>query len=156
MERPKPQEWLEKDKLILLQGWARDGLTDEQIAHNMGVSVRTLYRWKALNDTVDEKTGETYLFSQIRQALKTGKESVDYAVENALLKAALGGNVTAMIYWLKNRKPSKWRDRREATVGEETMALAEDILVSIKEVAGVPEQGYIDVVDSDGVDDVIN
>ena len=39
---------------------------------------------------------------------------VNYEVENALYKAAINGNVTAMIFFLKNRRPDKWRDRKEA------------------------------------------
>lgn len=42
----KINEWLERDKLILLEGWARDGLTDEQIAKNIGISRASLYEWK--------------------------------------------------------------------------------------------------------------
>ena len=38
---------------------------------------------------------------------------MDIAVENALLKKALGGDVGAICFWLKNRKPDKWRDRQE-------------------------------------------
>lgn len=40
------KEWLEADNLIRLEGWARDGLTDEQIAHNIGITTTTLYDWK--------------------------------------------------------------------------------------------------------------
>jgi len=94
----KYEKWLEPDSLILLEGWARDGLTDEQIAHNMGISVKTLYRWK-----------ESYC--QICQSLKKGKDVVDFEVENALYQAAISGNVTAQIYWLNNRKPDKWRNK---------------------------------------------
>ena len=86
--KSKYEKWLEPDGLILLQGWARDGLTEEQIAHNMGISVRTLSAYKKQH-------------SPILQALKKGKEVVDFAVENALLKKALAGDVTAMIFWLK-------------------------------------------------------
>ena len=42
----KIDEWLEPDKLILLEGWARDGLSEEQIAKNMGIGRTTLYEWK--------------------------------------------------------------------------------------------------------------
>ena len=42
----KINDWLENDKLILLEGWARGGLTDEQIAKNMGIAPSTLYEWK--------------------------------------------------------------------------------------------------------------
>ncbi|MBE0601363.1 MAG: helix-turn-helix domain-containing protein, partial [Firmicutes bacterium] len=96
----KYQEWLEPDGLILLQGWAREGLTEEQIAHNMGISRETLRVWKKK-------------YSGISVALKKGKAVVDFAVENALLKKALGGDTTAQIFWLKNRKPDVWRDRQE-------------------------------------------
>ncbi len=77
MAKGKYQRWLESDGLLLLEGWARDGLTDDQIAQNCGCGVRTLYEWK-------EK------YPQISQALKKGKEVVDIQVENALLKRALG------------------------------------------------------------------
>jgi recombinational DNA repair protein RecR len=85
------KEWLEKDNLLLLQGWARDGLTDEQIAHNMGINVATLYRWKNEH-------------SEIRDTLKKTKEVVDREVENALFKKAIEGDTTAM-YISKLIKP---------------------------------------------------
>lgn len=123
MAKGKYQRWLEPEGLQLLEGWARDGLTDEQIADNMGISTSTLYYWKNK-------------YSEISEALKKGKEIVDIQVENALLKRALGysysevttekdGNkikqkitkkqvipdTTAQIFWLKNRRPDKWRDK---------------------------------------------
>lgn len=98
MAKGKYQKWLEPENLILLEGWAREGLTDEQIAKNIGIGERTLYEWK-------EK------YPQISQSLKKGKEVVDYQVENALLSSALEGNTTAQIFWLKNRRPDKWRDK---------------------------------------------
>ena len=84
--------------MTLLEGWARDGLTDEQIAHNARITATTLYDWKKK-------------YPEISEALKKGKEVVDFEVENALLKTALSGNVTAQIFWLKNRKPDQWRDK---------------------------------------------
>lgn len=124
MAKGKFHRWLEPDGLLLLEGWARDGLTDEQIANNCGCGVRTLYEWKAK-------------YPQIAQAIKKGKEVVDIQVENALLKRALGyeyeevrteisdrygkkavrtikhvaPDVTAAIFWLKNRRPDKYRDK---------------------------------------------
>lgn len=111
-----------KDKLILIQGWARDGLTDEQIANNLGIGTTTLYKWKNQH-------------REFRETLKKGKEVADREVESALYKSALGfrykdqtvtnkgnvvdveryekPNVTAAIFWLKNRKPAQWRDKRE-------------------------------------------
>lgn len=134
------EEWRTEENLIRLQGWARDGLTDEQIAHNMGITRKTLYEWKNR-------------FSDISIALKKSKEVADYEVENALYMKALGfcteimkpykvkkvvydektgrklkeyeeieyakeevyvpPDTTAMIFWLKNRKPQVWRDKVE-------------------------------------------
>ena len=122
----------------MIEGWARDGLTDEQISHNMGINVKTLWKWK-----------NTY--GPICNALKKGKEVVDRLVENALLRKATGEtrtirkpikvkevlyedgkrisekehieyadeeiyippDTTAQIFWLKNRKPEEWRDKRD-------------------------------------------
>lgn len=115
----KINEWLEKDNLILLEGWARDGLTFEQIAHNIGINVTTLRDWRKKEPTISA-------------ILKKGREVVDYEVENALLKSALEGNTTAQIFWLKNRKPDKWRDKVADTENEEAITNATDILVKIR------------------------
>ena len=96
----KIDEWLEPDNLILLEGWARSGLTEEQIAHNMGIGRTTLYEWKQKEPN-------------IANTLKRKKDVVDFEVENALLKNALNGNVTAQIFWLKNRKKFEWREKVE-------------------------------------------
>lgn len=106
----KINEWLEDDKLILLGGWARDGLTNEQIANNIGINVKTLYEWKNKE-------------SKISNVLKRNREVVDFEVENALLKNAMEGNVTAQIFWLKNRKKDRWREKQEFTNDEELSKL---------------------------------
>lgn len=94
MAKGQYKKWLENDNLILLQGWKRNGLTDEQIAKNIGISARTLERWKKQ-------------YSQICRALKVGREQANFAVEGKLLQKAMSGNTTAMIFWLKNN----WRDK---------------------------------------------
>ena len=121
MARGKFEYWLTEDGLTLLEGWARDGLTDEQIARNMGVAYSTFRVWK-------DK------YPAIPAALKTSKEIVDYEVENALLNKALGGDTTAQIFWLKNRRPDKWRDK---PVDEKQRQAMEDdpITRSLKEAA---------------------
>lgn len=96
-------KWEEAENLVKLEGWARDGLSMEQIAHNMGISKQTLYRWQ---DTS----------SYICDAIKKGKEVCDYMVENALFTSAIGGNVVAQIFWLKNRMPERWQDKVEQKV----------------------------------------
>lgn len=146
MATGKYQEWLTEENLILLEGWARDGLTDEQIAHNMGINVSTLYSWKKS-------------YKEISEALKKGKEVVDILVENALLKRAIGykyterkvihsdkdgdrievtekevpPDTTAQIFWLKNRKPEEWRDKRE--VQEKLEVVNDGFLEALKGTA---------------------
>jgi transcriptional regulator with XRE-family HTH domain len=143
MANGKYQPWIEPDGLLRLAAWARDGLTDEQIAAKIGVTRATLYNWK--NDHID-----------IFDALKRGKEVVDIMVENALYRNAVGyeyeedvpfkvreekqrdgqklvtervevvkvkkimpGQTTAQLAWLNNRKPDKWRQRQlEAAVAD--------------------------------------
>ena len=131
MARGKYVEWLEPDKLLIIEGWARDGLVDEQIAKNIGINPATLYVWKQK-------------YPEFSDALKKGKEVVDREVENALLKRALGyeytetkiekefGEVvkettttkqvvpdtTAQIFWLKNRKPAEWRDKQNIEISK--------------------------------------
>ena len=106
----KIDEWLEKDKLILLEGWARDGLSKEQIAHNIGIGRTTLFEWEKKEPN-------------IANTLKKGREVVDFEVENALLKNALDGNVTAQIFWLKNRKKEQWREKQDYSNDEELSKL---------------------------------
>lgn len=113
------------NKLGLLEGWKRDGLTDEQIARNLGVSKHTLIKWKKnIPDFLD--------------AIKKGKEVSDYELENALHKRAVGyyyeeetvtnkgevvkikkyehANPTSLIFALKNRLPHKYRDKVEQEI----------------------------------------
>lgn len=108
--------------MLLIEGWARDGLTDKQISKNIGISESTLNDWKKK-------------FPEFSESLKQSKEIADRQVENALHKTALGfyyeedmvtnqgdvvrvkkyskPNTTAQIFWLKNRKPADWRDKQE-------------------------------------------
>lgn len=128
----KYNDWITKEGLLKIEGWARDGLTDKQIAHNIGINPATLINWKKQ-------------FFELDNALKKGKEVVDRQVENALLKRALGydyiekrteikkgvivsetkitkhvaGDTTAQIFWLKNRKPIEWRDKKDIIASTE-------------------------------------
>ena len=141
MAKRKYEYWLTPEGLIKLEGWARDGLTDEQIAKNIGINRDTLYRWKKAH-------------SDISDALKRGKEVIDRQVENALLKRALGytydeitfegddevkrvrkqvvPDTTAQIFWLKNRKPEEWRDKREIIKDDDN----DQVLLFIKAMRG--------------------
>ena len=110
MAKGKYEEWLTAEGLILLEGWARDGLTDEQIAKNIGIKRPTLYEWKKRHPDISD-------------ALKKGKVVIDYEVENALLKNALEGDTTAQIFWLKNRRADMWRNKVETNQKQQNRLL---------------------------------
>lgn len=126
-------EWLEEDNLMLLECWARDGYTFQDIANRIGIAVSTLRMWRMQYPDIDN-------------ALKKGREIIDYKVENALLKSALGyhtkevkvtttirfgktvetikevtdkeqaPNVSAIQCWLYNRLPNKWKKNRDQLI----------------------------------------
>lgn len=134
----KYKEWLTEESLLLIRGWARDGMTNLEIAGKMGISEETFYKWQREH-------------AEFSEALKKGKEVIDREVEEALNKKTLGYTVkvqkqvklkrsiyeggkkvmeeeylepcieevyippdtTAQIFWLKNRKPKDWRDKQE-------------------------------------------
>lgn len=138
MAKGKYDKWLEPDNLLRLEAWARDGLTNEQIANNIGINVKTLWDW-------------CVKYHPICNALKKGKDVVDIEVENSLLKRAKGCTVveetqelminpdtgkrelittkkvikeippdtTAQIFWLKNRRPDLWRDKQSVELSGE-------------------------------------
>ena len=104
------KKWLEPDNLVLLQGWKRNGLTDEQIAQNIGIRRETMYTWKKR-------------FPNINNALKRGREQSNYIIESKLFQTALSGNTTAMIFWLKNNWRDKYNDS-ELSPEERKLAVA--------------------------------
>lgn len=72
MAKAEYKKWQEPDNLIKLQGWARDGLTNEQIAQKIGVRRETISVWCSK-------------YPNIANALKKGKEVIDYEIENSLI-----------------------------------------------------------------------
>lgn len=149
MAKGKYEEWLRPEKLLLIQGWARDGLTDEQIAKNIGISRKTLSEWKVK-------------YGDIGDTLKKSKEAADREVENSLFRSATGYDAVeevwerrlirskgdyelvlvkktkrhippspvAQIFWLKNRKPEEWREKRMFDEGDP------DALIKARELLG--------------------
>lgn len=133
----KYADWLTKDGLLRIEGWARDGLSLSQIAHNIGVADSTFRKWRDEHEAISA-------------AIKRGNAPVDLEVENAMLKSALGHKETvrkaikvktekqkvgegkiveehieyvdeevyippqviAQIFWLKNRRPDRWKEKQ--------------------------------------------
>lgn len=161
MAKSKAEKWLEPYGLLRIEGWARDGLTEEQIAKNMGVSRSTLSDYKVK-------------YPDILRAIKNSKEVADREVENALFNKATGYTVklkkpmkvrhveydevsgrkvaeyerieyieeevhvpadtTAQIFWLKNRKPNEWRDKVTVT-DESSLEKLDELISSIDTLA---------------------
>jgi hypothetical protein len=109
------------------------GATDIEIADFFGVSDRTIYRW-------------LIKYPSFCQSLKAGKDAADERVERSLYHKATGytfesekifqhqgeivrapytehvpPDTTAMIFWLKNRRPENWRDRSEHLIRHENV-----------------------------------
>lgn len=165
----KAEEWTLPNNLKRVEGWARDGLRNEDIAAKMGVSPSTFYEY-------------VKKYSEISDAIKRGKAPVDFEVENAMLKSAIGHKetvrkpirlrttrrkdgmeiteehveyfdeevyippqVSAQIFWLKNRKPDIWRDKKELTTNAALEKL-DDLLKETRAYAGLePEaEGILD------------
>lgn len=155
-------KWLEPENLTRVQGWARDGLTDAEMAEKMEITRSTLSQWK--------KKSEIFA-----DTLKKGKDVADREVEDSLYKAALGytkkikkpiklkttkqkdgakieeerveyvdeeifvpGNVTAQIFWLKNRKPAEWRDKQ--VIESTANGMLADLIDGLKEPVEEPEK----------------
>lgn len=138
------------DNLFLIECWARDGMTKNQIADNIGITPQTLSKWQAKHE-------------EFAAAIKIGAEITDYRVENALLKKALGydydevktivgfpdenGNrpiktettrkhvppdVNAMLLWLNNRRPDKWKRNNDTfTLLDEATADGSNITINV-------------------------
>lgn len=145
------QEVLTEENLIKVEGWARNGLTQEQIAHNLGISGSALKNWIKKSEP-------------LKTAIKKGKEVSDLIIENAIFKRALGysyeeithervggemvetkrivkylpPDTTAQIFWLKNRKPADWRD-----VKNNNISLDEKTIKTVKEISLTDKLEYI-------------
>lgn len=117
------QEYLTEDGLKKIESWSRDGLSMEQMAHNIGIHPETWRKWRDR-------------YPEMQQAVDTGQRPLNFEVENQLLKKCFGfehaeeqavkdkdGDITvkrvmkyyppdttALIFWLKNKKPDIWGD----------------------------------------------
>ncbi len=148
MAKGKYEQWLEPEGLLRIEGWARDGLLEKQIAEKMGVAYSTFREWKKK-------------YPALSAPLKRGKEIPDIEVENSLFERAKGGikkvkknfklkstyydeegrkcekeelveredevyipgDTTAQIFWLKNRLPDKWRDKPDIGTEKDTTVI---------------------------------
>jgi transposase-like protein len=99
--------------------YSRGGI-DKEFCEYIGITEPTLHNWKKRH-------------IEFREAIKKGKLDPDLKVEAALYSSAINdGSNTAQIFWLKNRMPSRWRDKQEL------------------ELSGEIKNGGFQIVDKDG------
>lgn len=147
MARSKYEEWIKPENLILIQGWKRDGLTDEEIASNIGISRMTLHRWQEREKQKHKETGSK---CYICDALKIGKQQANFVIENKLFEKARSGNTTAMIFWLKNN----WRDKyNDSQLSVEERDQAKQRARKLKAEADLAEYQANMVTNPDNVED---
>lgn len=132
MAKGKYEYWLTPEGLLKLEAWARDGLIDEQIAENIGINSATLYEWKKRYPKISEslKRGKEVVDIQVENALLRRALGYEYTeVTQEVCENAETGEMelrvtkkvtkevvpdtTAQIFWLKNRRPDKWRDKQD-------------------------------------------
>lgn len=121
----KYDRWLTPGGLAKVEAWRRDGASVVETARRIGVSEKTVFDWMKR-------------FPEFAEAMRRGADDFDDEVEAALMRAAIGydyeeealdkegfvhkvkkhqpANITAMIFWLKNRRPEQWREKREVRV----------------------------------------
>ena len=138
----KYDQWLPEEGLLRIQGWARDGLTDKDISKNMRIGVSTLKEWKSRFDEIREalrigkdsadRVVENALYKsacgytiEVKKPVKV--KQIDYDPETGrktretetwkmvIEEQHYPAQVTAQIFWLKNRQPEQWREKQEYT-----------------------------------------
>ncbi len=125
----RPSTFNEKISDIIIN-LAKQGKTDSQIADILGVNERTINNWKVSKP-------------EFYQSLKEAKKAADELVEASLFQRAVGyshpavkicayeghswehkykenypPDTTAAIFWLKNRQPDQWREKRELEIDQ--------------------------------------
>lgn len=115
------QEWEKPENLILLRGWKQNGLTNREIADNIGITDRTLYAWMKKSRT-------------IAKTMLLGKDHAKFIIENTLFEKARSGNTTAMIFWLKNNWRSKYSDSPKTDIELEEVKKRLEIMEIEKQI----------------------
>lgn len=95
-----------KPNIPRIRAMRRDGATEEIIYKTLGVG------HTAFNDYKNKHT-------ELANALKESKEILIASIEDSLFAQAKKGNMTAIIFSLKNLNGRKWRDKQEITGGSE-------------------------------------
>jgi hypothetical protein len=82
------------------------GATIEEIAAYLEVHQSTFHRWMIAEP-------------ELAKAVNQNRDQADARVVQSLYREAIKGYIAAICFWLKNRRPSEWRDVHnvDASVG---------------------------------------
>lgn len=119
--KPTADDWITPSGCAIIAGWARKGLTFNEIASNIGITDRTLRNWRRDYDALEK-------------ALQVNRDMATIVVENALFSKAASGDTGAICFFLKNRAPDRWRDH-PATVEVELKKAELDLIKAQNEQA---------------------
>lgn len=155
--------WLSEDGLMLISGWRRNGVPLLEIAtKNIGISKTAWWGWYKESE-------------ELRKACANAKEVADTTVEDALYRRAIGydyweerwdliegelrlaqkykkhvpPDVKAIMQWLFNRLPNRWRALQEPLESTQYVETVKNILVAMKEVAESGNQKTVEVSEAD-------
>jgi len=117
-----------------VEAYAHAGMTKQEIAASLGIHEATLYR--KINDN-----------REFSEAIKTGQAKGIVAVTNYLMESARKGNVTAQIFYLKNRSPENWKDRQH--IDETLRHVKRDVDINDKMTPQEAAQAYADTLRSE-------
>ena len=100
------------------------GATNEEIALAMGVSERTIMRWakervsdaKVIRSLYERATG--YEYEEEKKIIEYDKDGNVKPVKIEKTKKHVPPDVTAQIFWLKNRQRDRWQDRPQDYVDQ--------------------------------------
>lgn len=131
---------------------AQLGLTDIELAAAFDVNVRTLHRWKVDSEEFCHalRIGKEHADERIRRSLYQRAAGYEYVEQQAIkiklsqheesveivdVERHMPPDTTAGIFWLKNRDPERWRDKRELEVSVDE-SLANRLNSASKRVGG--------------------
>lgn len=140
MKTGRKSAWDEKIKprLAEIEGWCREGIYYQEMCNRLGCSLATFMKWKAEKSEFSEilKKGREVVDLQVENALLKAAQGYEYEevieeyfidgkkidpkdkkarpdkIHRKTIKKHQPANTTAQIFWLKNRQPEKWNDRK--------------------------------------------
>ena len=116
---------------LLAEGFAREGLRDIDIAKKMGISKTSLYKYEIeyseFSDAIKRgkspvdvevensllKRAKGYSYEEVTKIMSLDKKGNPQLKETKVVKKEVMPDVGAQAFWLKNRKPDKWRDKHD-------------------------------------------